>query len=115
MVVLSNTIDPLRLPGVGRGMRRGKNKKDNKKVYEEKKTSSFVSPERRSGELYTALHSASRGIMNIHQIPKVNIHIHTHSHINSLRSDTRGRIETGYGRGPREENIIIGKKKKLYI
>lgn len=52
--------------------------------------------------------------MNIHQIPKVNAHTHTHTHTrtNSLRSDTRGRIETGYGRGPREENITIGWKKK---
>lgn len=50
--------------------------------------------------------------MNIHQIPKVN----THTRTNSLRSDTRGRIETGYGRGPREENNIIGwKKNNKYI
>lgn len=47
--------------------------------------------------------------MNIHQILKVNIRARAHTHSNSLRSDTRGRIETGYGRGPREENnIIIG-------
>lgn len=90
------------LAQVGRGY--GKGLPDKKKKYRKKKKLRLFPCLLVGRTLYTALQSASGGIMNIHQIPKVNIHTHSQKlpPFGHTRTD-RNRLRSG---PPRREYYL---------